>query len=58
MAKAKSSVAVQALPFFAFIIAAWYGVATVEQNKRDLRVSVAAICTRCTLAACMRCSAY
>ena len=46
MAKAKSSVAFQALPFFAFMIAAWYGVATVEQSKRDLRVSKAAMYAR------------
>ncbi len=41
MAKAKSSFVAQALPFFAFITAGWYGIATVVQNKRDLRVSPA-----------------
>ncbi len=33
---------VYGLPFLAFMIMGWYGLASVVQSKRDLRVSAAA----------------
>ncbi len=34
----------QALPLVAFLLAAWYGVSSVVQSKRDLRVSASLCC--------------
>jgi len=36
MVKTKASIVSQGLPFFAFIIASWYGLSSLVQNKRDL----------------------
>lgn len=37
--KGPQSIAAYAIPFFGFILAGWYGLATVVQSKRDIRVS-------------------
>lgn len=39
LAKKQTSFVSYALPFFTFMLAGWYGLATVLQSKQDLRVS-------------------
>lgn len=39
MAKQKMSILAYSFPFMGFILVSWYGLATVVQTKRDIRVS-------------------